>query len=35
LEHFKKLQRNLEFHKNKYHPGDVPDTRRKCAKATN
>jgi hypothetical protein len=32
LEHFKKLQGNLEFHQNKYHPGDVPDTRRHCAK---
>jgi hypothetical protein len=35
LEHFKKLQENLEFHQNKCHPGDVPDTRRQCAKVTN
>jgi hypothetical protein len=34
LEHFKKLQGNLEFHQNKYHPGDIPDMRRQCAKAT-
>jgi hypothetical protein len=27
LEHFKKLQGNLEFHQDRYHPGDVPDTR--------
>jgi hypothetical protein len=35
LEHFKKLQENFEFHQNKCHPGDVPDTRRQCANATN
>jgi hypothetical protein len=35
LEHFKKLQGNLEFHQNKCRPGDVPDTRRQCAKAAN
>jgi hypothetical protein len=34
LKHFKKLQENLEFHQNKCHPRDVPDTRRQCAKAT-
>jgi hypothetical protein len=28
LENFKKLQGNLEFHQNKCHPRDVPDTRR-------
>jgi hypothetical protein len=33
LEHFKKLQGNLEFHQNKCHAGDVPNTRRQCAKA--
>jgi hypothetical protein len=33
LEHFKKLQGNLEFHQNKCHPGNVPDTRQ-CANAT-
>jgi hypothetical protein len=32
LEHFKKLQGNLEIHQNKCHPGDVHDTRRQCAK---
>jgi hypothetical protein len=32
--HFKKLQGNLEFHQNKCHPRNVPDTRRQCAKAT-
>jgi hypothetical protein len=35
LEHFKKLQGNLKFHQNKCHHGNVPDTRRRCAKATN
>jgi hypothetical protein len=35
LEHFRKLQENLLFHKNKCHPGDVPDLRRQCAKAAN
>jgi hypothetical protein len=35
LEHFKKLQENLEFHQNKCHPRDVPDMRRQCAKAAN
>jgi hypothetical protein len=34
LENFKKLEGKLEFHKNKCHPGDVPGTRRQCAKAT-
>jgi hypothetical protein len=34
LEHFKNLQGNLEFHKNKCHLRDVPDMRRQCAKAT-
>jgi hypothetical protein len=34
LEHFKKLQENLEFHQNKCHLGNVPNTRRQCAKAT-
>jgi hypothetical protein len=33
LENFKKLQGNLEFHQNKCHPRDVPDMRRRCAKA--
>jgi hypothetical protein len=33
LEHFKKLQGNLEFHQNKSHPGGVPDMRRQCVKA--
>jgi hypothetical protein len=33
LEHFKKLQENLEFNQNKCHPGNVPDTRRQCAMA--
>jgi hypothetical protein len=33
LEHFKKLQGNLEFHQNKCHPRDLNDTRRQCAKA--
>jgi hypothetical protein len=28
LEHFKKLQGNLEFHQNKCHPRDVHDMRR-------
>jgi hypothetical protein len=32
LEHFKKLQRNLEFHQNKCHPGNVPDMMRPCAR---
>jgi hypothetical protein len=32
LDHFKKLQGNLEFHQNKCHPGDVPNMRRQCAK---
>jgi hypothetical protein len=32
LEHFIKLQGNLEFHQNKCHPGSVPDMRQ-CAKA--
>jgi hypothetical protein len=35
LEHFKKLQGNLEFHKNKSHLGDVPDMRRQRAKGAN
>jgi hypothetical protein len=34
LEHFKKLQGKMEFHQNKCHPGNAPDTRRQCAKAT-
>jgi hypothetical protein len=34
LDHFKKSQRNLEFQQNKCYPGDVPDTKRQCAKAT-
>jgi hypothetical protein len=34
LEHFKKLQGKLEFHQNKGHPGNAPDMRRQCAKAT-
>jgi hypothetical protein len=34
LEHFKKSQGNLEFHQNRCHPRDVPDTRRQCARAT-
>jgi hypothetical protein len=33
LEHFKKLQGNLEFHQNKCHHSGVPDSRRHCAKA--
>jgi hypothetical protein len=33
LENFKKLQGNLKCHQNKCHPGNVPDTRRQCAKA--
>jgi hypothetical protein len=33
LEHFKKLQGNLEFYQNKCHPGGVPNMRRQCAKA--
>jgi hypothetical protein len=33
LEHFKKLQKKLEFHQNKCHPRGVPDMRRQCAKA--
>jgi hypothetical protein len=33
LEHFKKLQENLQFHQNKCHPRDVTDMRRECAKA--
>jgi hypothetical protein len=33
LEHFKKLQGNLEFHQNKCLPRGVPDMRRQCAKA--
>jgi hypothetical protein len=33
LEHFKKLQGNLEFHQNKCHPKGVPDRRRQCEKA--
>jgi hypothetical protein len=33
LEHFMKLQGNLEFQQNKCHHGDVPDRRRQCAKA--
>jgi hypothetical protein len=33
--HFKKLQGNLEFHQSMCHPGDVPDKRRQCTKATN
>jgi hypothetical protein len=35
LEHFKKLQGNVEFYKNRCHPGNAPYTRRPCAKATN
>jgi hypothetical protein len=35
LEHFKKTQGNLEFHQNKFHPRDVRDTRRQCAKVPN
>jgi hypothetical protein len=35
FEHFKKSQGNLEFHQNKCHLGDVLDTKRQCAKATN
>jgi hypothetical protein len=35
LEHFKKLQENLEFHQNKCHPGGVPDMRRQWVKAAN
>jgi hypothetical protein len=35
LEHFKKLQGNLEFHQNKCHPRNVLDTRRKYTKAAN
>jgi hypothetical protein len=35
LEHFKKLQGNLEFHQNNCHPGNVPEMRRQCAKAAN
>jgi hypothetical protein len=34
LEHFKKLQGNMEFYQNKCQPGNAPDTRRTCAKAT-
>jgi hypothetical protein len=34
LEHFKKLQGNVEFHQNKCHPGNAPDMRRPCAKDT-
>jgi hypothetical protein len=34
LEHFYKLQGNLEFHQNKCHLEAVPNTRRQCAKAT-
>jgi hypothetical protein len=30
---FKKLQRKLEFHRNKCHPGNAHDTRRQCTKA--
>jgi hypothetical protein len=33
LEHFKKLQGNLEFHQNKCHPGDVHDMRRHVQRA--
>jgi hypothetical protein len=33
LEHFKKLQGNLEFHQNKCHPRNIPDMRRQYAKA--
>jgi hypothetical protein len=33
LEHFKKLQENLEFHQNKCHLGGVPNMSRQCAKA--
>jgi hypothetical protein len=33
LEHFKKLQGNLEFQQNKCHLRNVPDTKRQCAKA--
>jgi hypothetical protein len=33
LEHFKKLEANLEFHHNKCHPEYVPNMRRPCAKA--
>jgi hypothetical protein len=33
LEHFKKLQGNLELHQNKCHSGGVPDMRKQCAKA--
>jgi hypothetical protein len=35
LENLKKLQGKLEFHKNKCHHRNAPDTRRQCAKATN
>jgi hypothetical protein len=34
LENFKKLQGNVEFYQNKCHPGNAPNTRRPCAKAT-
>jgi hypothetical protein len=34
LEHFKKLQGNVEFYKNKCHPRNALDMRRLCAKAT-
>jgi hypothetical protein len=34
LEHFKKLQGNVEFYQNKCHPRNAPDMRRPCAKAT-
>jgi hypothetical protein len=33
LEHFKKLQGNLEFYQNKCHSRGVLDTRRQCPKA--
>jgi hypothetical protein len=33
LEHFKKPQGNLEFHQNKCYSGDIPNTKRQCAKA--
>jgi hypothetical protein len=34
LEHFKRLQRNVEFYQNKCHPGNALRTRTPCAKAT-
>jgi hypothetical protein len=33
LEHFKILQGKLEFHQNKCHSGNAPNTGRQCVKA--